>query len=82
MSLTIAAGGICKNEAFAGHEMRAPLGTGCGGVPIDGGWILKPILKASSQKFKKPTHFLADQVPKDLEGTDLILTLEFILSSS
>ena len=30
-------GGIRKNDAFLGHEMRGPAGTGRGGVSMDGG---------------------------------------------
>jgi len=32
----LARGGIREHEAFLGHEMRVPAGTGCGGVSMDG----------------------------------------------
>jgi len=30
--------GIREHDAFLGHEMRGPAGTGCGGVSMAGGW--------------------------------------------
>ena len=32
----LAQGGIREHEAFLGHEMRGPAGTGCGGVSMAG----------------------------------------------
>jgi len=34
----LARGGIREHDAFLGHEMRAPAGTGRGGVSMAGGW--------------------------------------------
>ena len=33
----LARGGIREHDAFLGHEMRGPAGTGCGGVWMAGG---------------------------------------------
>ena len=33
----LARGGIREHDAFLGHEMRGPAGTGCGGVSMAGG---------------------------------------------
>ena len=33
----LARGGIREHNAFLGHEMRGPAGTGCGGVSMAGG---------------------------------------------
>jgi len=33
----LARGGIREHEAFLGHEMRGPAGTGCDGVSMAGG---------------------------------------------
>ena len=33
----LAQGGIREHDAFLGHEMRGPAGTGCGGVSMAGG---------------------------------------------
>ena len=32
----LARGGIREHDAFLGHEMRGPAGTGCGGVSMAG----------------------------------------------
>jgi len=34
----LARGGIQEHDAFLGHEMRGPAGTGRGGVSMAGGW--------------------------------------------
>ena len=34
----LAQGGIQEHDAFLGHEMRGPAGTGCGGVLMAGEW--------------------------------------------
>jgi len=34
----LARGGIWEHDAFLGHEMRGPAGTGRGGVSMAGGW--------------------------------------------
>jgi len=34
----LAWGGIREHDAFLGHEMRGPVGTGRGGVSMAGGW--------------------------------------------
>jgi len=49
----LALGGIRGHDAFLGHEMRGPAGTGRGGVSIAGGregqlspkWFLQNLLK-------------------------------------
>jgi len=37
----LARGGIREHDAFLGHEMRVPAGTGRGGVSMAGGWKAK-----------------------------------------
>jgi len=46
----LARGGIREHEAFLGHEMRAPAGTGRGGVLMAGGQQGKDAGKADGGK--------------------------------
>jgi len=43
----LARGGIREHDAFLGHEMRGPAGTGRGGVSIAGGWKVQGARKGN-----------------------------------
>ena len=43
----LAGGGIREHDAFLGHEMRGPAGTGRGGVSMAGGWVCQVARKGN-----------------------------------
>jgi len=62
----LARGGIREHDAFLGHEMRGPAGTGRGGVSIAGGWEGQSARKGNGVKrFRQ----IGAEIVQDLKAT-------------